>query len=70
MLSLCYYVDYELEILVKLWKRAKQTKKGFRQIIDARIAITLQHHGVKEFATANMKDFDRFNFDKVWNPSL
>ena len=64
------YVDYEPEISAKLWKWAAQTKKGFRQIIDARIALTLQHHGVKEFATANMKDFESFAFDKLWNPCI
>ena len=64
------YIDYEPEISAKLWKWATRTKKGFRQIIDARIALTLKHHGVKEFATANMKDFKSFAFDKLWNPSL
>lgn len=63
------YVDYEPEISTKLWTWAKKTKKGFRQIIDARIAITLQHHGVTEFSTANIKDFEDLNFDRIWDPS-
>jgi hypothetical protein len=32
------------------------------------IAYTLQHHGVREFATVNLKDFKTLGFEKVWNP--
>ena len=39
-------------------------------MIDARLALTLRHHGVTEFATANLKDFEGFGFAKVWNPLL
>ena len=38
------------------------------QIIDARLALTLRHHGVTAFATANAKHFRGFGFAKVWNP--
>jgi len=39
-----------------------ETKAGFRQIIDARIALTLRHYGVTRFATANVKNFKNFGF--------
>jgi uncharacterized protein len=34
----------------------------------AGIALTLRHHGVSEFATRNVKDFQSFGFAKVWDP--
>ncbi len=61
-------VDYDPQVSQKLWAWAKATKAGFRQIIDARIAFTLQHHGVTHFATANVKHFNGFGFLEVWNP--
>ncbi len=61
-------VDYMPEVQTKLWKWAENTNRGARNIIDARIAFTLQHHGVTHFATANVKDFQGLGFDKVWNP--
>jgi predicted nucleic acid-binding protein len=49
---------------------AKQKTFAFRRIIDARLALTLRHHGVAEFATANEEDFAGFGFHRVWNPLL
>lgn len=63
-------VDYDLKVSSHLWKWATETKAGFRQIIDARLALTLRHHGVTKFATANVRDFQSFGFEKVWNPLL
>lgn len=60
--------DYEPEVGKHLWKWAAKTTTGFRQIIDARLAFTLRHHGVTHFATANRKHFEDFGFDRVWNP--
>jgi hypothetical protein len=37
-------------------------------IVDARLGLTLRHHGVDEFATTNIKDFAGFGFTRVWNP--
>ena len=51
-----------------VWKLASEKDFGFRRIIDARLALTLLHHGVAEFATSNVKDFEGFGFQKVWNP--
>ena len=61
-------IDYDPGITKKLWEWAKNSRKGFRLLIDARIALTLLHHGVQEFATANVKDFKEFGFQRVWDP--
>ena len=60
--------DYEPEVSKTLWDWAGRTTTGFRHIIAARLALTLRHHGVTHFATANAKDFTGFGFEKVWNP--
>jgi len=62
------YADYEPDVAKPLWEWAARTSSGFRHIIDARLAITLGHHGVTHFATANVKHFGGFGFEKVWNP--
>ncbi len=62
--------DYEPDIAPPLWKWAAKTNTGFRHIIDARLALTLRHHGITHFATANVKDFKGFRFEEVWNPIL
>ena len=62
------HADYEPDVAPPLWKWAAETGGGFRQIIDARLALTLRHHGVTHFATANEKHFEGFSFQKVWNP--
>ena len=63
-------VDYTPDVGNNLWNWAAKTNAGFRKIIDARIALTLLHHGVKEFATANTKDFEEFGFTRIWNPVI
>jgi len=62
------YIDYEPQVAPKLWKWAANTRSGFRHVIDARIAFTLLHHGVSDFATINTKNFKNFGFRRVWNP--
>lgn len=62
------YVDYNSDIRSGLWSWAKKENTGFRQIIDMRLALTLQFHGVKEFATVNLKHFKDAGFKRVWNP--
>lgn len=61
-------IDYDPDISRKLWNYAADTRAGYRHIIDARLAFTLQHHGVDRFATVNQKDFKGFGFKEVWNP--
>jgi toxin-antitoxin system PIN domain toxin len=61
-------IDYDPSVSKQLWDYATHTKAGYRHIIDARLAFTLQHHGVDRFATVNQKDFKEFGFREVWNP--
>ncbi len=60
--------DYEPGIARPLWAWAAKATTGFRHIIDARLALTLRHHGVTHFATANVEHFRGFGFEKVWSP--
>jgi hypothetical protein len=55
-------------IMNGLWKLAATPEFPRRKVFDARLALTLRHHGVTEFATANVKDFEDFGFARVWNP--
>ena len=64
------HIDYHPAVLQKLWKWAAIATSGIREIIDARLAPTLRHHGVTHFATANVKHFENFGFTQVWNPLL
>lgn len=56
------------EVHADLWQQAATPGIARRRIYDTRTALCLQAFGVTEFATANVKDFDRFGFQKVWNP--
>ncbi|EUA19133.1 putative ribonuclease VapC24 domain protein [Mycobacterium xenopi 3993] len=38
------------------------------RLFDARLALTLRHHGVDELATRNINDFTDFGFSRVWDP--
>ena len=61
-------IDYDAALSAKLWEYVSKSKAGYRHIIDARLALTLRHHGVNDFATVNTKHFEDFGFQKVWNP--
>jgi hypothetical protein len=50
-----------------LWQLAR-TSDSVRRIYDIRLALTLRHYSVTDFATANGKHFQGFGFSKVWNP--
>ena len=52
----------------ELWPLAAEAGFGRRRIYDARLALSLRRQGVTAFATANLKDFNCFGFDRVWNP--
>lgn len=56
------------KIHADLWQQAATPGIARRRIYDTRTALCLQAFGVTEFATANVKDFDRLGFQKVWNP--
>ncbi len=55
-------------VMDDVWEEASRKSFAFRKIIDVRLALTLKHHGVTEFATANVKDFQGLGFVRVWNP--
>jgi toxin-antitoxin system PIN domain toxin len=57
-------------VMDQVWEQARRTGFARRRIFDVRLALTLQHHGVTEFATANTKDFEGLGFARVWNPLL
>jgi len=54
--------------MAEVWRRAAGKDFALRRIIDARLALTLLHHGVTEFATTNKRDFANFGFSRVWDP--
>ena len=55
-------------VMGTVWQRAGGAGFARRKIIDTRLALTLLHHGVTEFATANTRHFEEFGFSLVWNP--
>jgi toxin-antitoxin system PIN domain toxin len=61
-------VDYPGGLMNAVWPASAQAGMARRRIYDTRLALTLRQHGVTEFATTNVKDFDGFGFDRVWNP--
>jgi toxin-antitoxin system PIN domain toxin len=56
------------ELHGELWQKAAGADFARRRIYDARTALSLRAFGVAEFATANVKDFGGFGFERVWNP--
>ena len=61
-------IDYPGGLMHSIWELASQPGFARRRIFDARLAQTLRHHGVTEFVTNNIKDFEGFGFDRVWSP--
>lgn len=55
-------------VMGAVWGAAGGAGFARRRIIDLRLALTLQHHGVTELATANVRDFEGLGFARVWNP--
>ena len=51
-----------------VWTQAAKAGFAFRRIIDLRLAQTLLHHGVTEFATSNEKDFAGQGFAQSLEP--
>ena len=56
-------------VMEGVWSAAGDVGFARCRIIDLRLALTLQHHGVTELATANVKDFEGLGFERVWNPA-
>ena len=55
-------------VMNEVWEMASRAPFARRRIIDARLALTLRHHGVTRFATRNTKDFQGLGFDELLNP--
>jgi predicted nucleic acid-binding protein len=51
-----------------VWKKAAEPGLAYRRLYDLRLAFSLMHQGVEEFATINVKDFQNLGFRRVWNP--
>ena len=64
----CWTLVETAPVMEEVWKMAARDKFAYRRIIDARLALTLCHHGVTEFATTNERGFLDFGFTRVWNP--
>ena len=56
------------EVMKEVWPIAASEGFARRRIFDVRLAKNLQAHGVKDFATVNVRDFEGLGFQKVWNP--
>lgn len=51
-----------------LWQQAATAGFARRRIDDTRTALSLRAFGVTQLATANVRDFEDFGFERVWNP--
>ena len=63
------YPGPQAQIMDRLWALAADASFPYGRIYDARLALTLRYHGVTEFATRNIRDFQKFGFKKVWDPT-
>jgi len=61
-------LDYPGNLMNDLWIRAAKPGFARRRIYDARLALTLRHHGVDSFATRNLTDFEGYGFPRLWDP--
>jgi uncharacterized protein len=57
-------------VMDEVWKLAGVEDFARRRVFDARLALTLRRAGVTHFTTSNVKDFEGWGFQKVWNPLL
>lgn len=55
-------------VMDEVLKLAEGEGFAHRRIFDARLALTLRHGCVTHFATTNVKDFEGWGFERVWNP--
>ncbi|MBI2892103.1 MAG: PIN domain-containing protein [Deltaproteobacteria bacterium] len=61
-------IDYPGGLMDAVWRAAAIPGFARRRVFDARLALTLLHHGVQELATCNVKDFDGLGLARVWSP--
>lgn len=62
-------VPGEARIMDKVWQDARRQDLAYRRIFNLRLAATLRHHGVRYFATRNIRDFADLGFERVWDPT-
>jgi toxin-antitoxin system PIN domain toxin len=55
-------------VMDRVWEAAARPGVARRHVFDARLAHTLLDSGVKEFATRNLRDFEGFGFERVFDP--
>lgn len=51
-----------------VWRLAATPGFARRRVVDARLGLTLRHHGVTVFYTRNVKDFEGLGFERLVNP--
>jgi len=56
------------EVMERVWTLARGRSFARRRIIDARLAFTVQQHGVSEWITRNVDDFRDLGFERLRNP--
>lgn len=60
--------SWEPDLMDDLYRIWDAEEFPARNCFDAKLALTLKHHGVTEFYTRNVKDFKPFVFFDVINP--
>ena len=61
-------VDYPGGVMEDVWNLSAAPGFARRRVFDARLAVTLLHHGVTEFATRSTSHFEGLGFARVWDP--
>ncbi len=61
-------IDYPGDLMDQIWALCSEPNFAYRAIFDARLALTLLHHGVIEFATRNTLHFEDYGFERIVNP--
>ncbi len=61
-------IDYPGGLMGDVWRACAEPRFARRRVFDARLAVTLLHHGVRELATVNVKDFAGLGLARVWDP--
>jgi uncharacterized protein len=63
-----HLIDYPGGIMEGVWRLAAMPGFARRRVFDARFALTLLHHGIRELATGNVKHFVGLGLERVYNP--
>lgn len=55
-------------VMEGVWSLAATPGFARRRVVDARLGLTLRHHGVTVFYTRNVRDFEGLGFERLVNP--